>query len=318
MNPDTIPPDLPQEPDPETLYLPAPGMRQQPERDEWALIRYIGQPVGELIILREGATVLGRATDCEIYLPDGEVSRRHSCVERLREEAGQDRVFVRDLGSTNGTYVNGQRMARATTPQELHPGDVVRVGGHAFKLKRLDSLERHYHDAILVQTTTDLLTGVSNRATILAFLEKQFDLTRRHRRPLSVVLCDLDHFKHINDNYGHAAGDEVLRRFGNVMLDRLRASDHVGRIGGEEFLLILPETSVREATNVAEELRQLVAKDGIHVSTSSEPLKVTCCFGVAQFTDQDPNGGSIMARADVALYRAKTNGRNRVELDESA
>lgn len=307
----------PPEHDPPTVYIPSPGVRQESDRDEWAIIRYIGEPVGEVIILREGETVLGRATDCELYLPDPEVSRRHSCIDRTRDESGRDRIWLRDLGSTNGTFKNGQKIPRGETPTEVNQGDVIRVGSHAFKLKRLDALERHYHDAILVQTTMDLLTGVSNRATILAFLEKQFDLTRRHRRPLSLVICDLDHFKHINDNFGHAAGDEVLRRFGLILLDRLRASDHAGRIGGEEFLLILPETPMREAAGVAEHLRKMVESENMKVSNSATPLRVTCCFGVAQFVDQDPNGGSILARADAALYRAKANGRNRVELDEA-
>lgn len=314
---DSLPPEIPQEPDPPTLYIPITGVRQDSDRDEWALIRYIGQPVGEVIILREGETVLGRSTECELYLPDPEVSRRHSCIERLRDESGRDRIWISDLGSTNGTFTNGQLIQKGMTRLEIFQGDVVRVGGHAFKLKCLDALERHYHDAILVQTTMDLLTGVSNRATILTFLEKQYDLTRRHHRPLSLILCDLDHFKHINDNFGHAAGDEVLRRFGNILLDRLRASDHAGRIGGEEFLLILPETSVREAAGVAEDLRKLVENESIRVSSNASPFHITCCFGVAQFSDQDPNGGSILARADVALYRAKANGRNRVDLDET-
>jgi diguanylate cyclase (GGDEF)-like protein len=196
----------------------------------------------------------------------------------------------------------------------LRHGDVVRVGAHAFKLKRLDELERHYHQAVMAQTTVDPLTAVSNRATVLGYLEKHFDLARRHRRPLSVVLCDLDHFKDVNDRHGHAAGDLVLQRFGTILMARLRGSDQGGRIGGEEFLVVLPETQKHEALNVAEDVRKAMESETV-LTSDGQALKVTCSLGVAQIQDGDGNGGALLARADVALYRAKGLGRNRVEYD---
>jgi two-component system cell cycle response regulator len=224
-------------------------------------------------------------------------------------------VLISDLGSTNGTFVNGRRIQPRTGPVSLQHGDVVRVGTHAFKLKHLDEMEKNYHEAVLAQTTVDSLTGLGNRASVLGFLEKQADLSRRHKRPLSLILCDLDHFKEVNDLHGHGAGDQVLRRFGQVALGRLRASDHVGRIGGEEFVIVLPETEAREAQAVAEELRKALAEEPMACPQSGQAFHVTSCFGVAQLRAEDADAGSLLARSDVALYRAKALGRNRVEID---
>jgi diguanylate cyclase (GGDEF)-like protein len=298
--------------DPATLVGPAPGARPV-HHDEWALIRYIGHPIGEVIPLPSRGLRIGRTAENDLCLPEAEVSRRHAVLEPVPQEDGSVSVLLHDNGSTNGTYVNGQRVEPKAT-QRLENGDVIRVGPHAFKAKRLDELERDYHQAVLAQTTVDPLTGVSNRATVLTYLEKHFDLARRHGRPLTVLLCDLDHFKRVNDTYGHAAGDRVLQVFGGLVLGRLRGSDQVGRIGGEEFLVVLPETQSGEALTVADNLRGALTAEPIPIPGGA-PILVTCSLGAAQVQDGDPDAGSLLARADAALYRAKAQGRNRVELD---
>ncbi len=313
---DPLLPDPPTETNQATLYTYLPGPPTEAGQEEWALIRYVGEPIGEVILLQREQTRLGRASDSDLFLAESEVSRHHAILERVQDESGQPMVRIVDLGSTNGTFVNGHRIERPHSPQCLHPGDVLRVGNHAFKLKHLDAVERHYHESIRVQTTVDPLSGVSNRASVLSFLEKQSDLAFRHHRPLSLIICDLDQFKQVNDQWGHAAGDAVLRFFGAFLLGRLRTSDQVGRIGGEEFILVLPETPGREAARLAEALRESLDGAVIPIETSPEPIGVTCCFGVAQLAERDANGGSLLARADVALYRAKAAGRNRVEFDE--
>jgi len=189
---------------------------------------------------------------------------------------------------------------------------VVRVAGHAFMLKCLDALERHYHHDVLTPATVDPLTGVRNRSTVLGFLERHFEQARRYDRPLSVVLCDLDHFKQINDTFGHAAGDQVLQGFGSILISRLRGSDTAGRIGGEEFLVVLPETKCHEARNVAEGLRKAIQAQSLALS-DGQVLQVTCSLGVSEIHGGDTDGGALLARADVGLYCAKRAGRNRVE-----
>lgn len=304
--------------DPPTLFSSPPGEALQLARGEWALIRYVGNPIGEVIPLRKEDLTIGRAPDNDLCLAEVEVSRRHARVEVAGQEGQAPLVLLSDLDSTNGTFVNGRRILPRNGPVALQNGDVVRMGTHAFKLKFLDEMERSYHEAVLVQSTVDALTGLANRASVLDYLERHADLTRRHRRPLSLILCDLDHFKDVNDRFGHAVGDQVLRRFGQVVLGRLRASDHVGRIGGEEFLVVLPETEGKEAVAVAEELRHALGEEVHEGHADGATFRVTCCFGVAQFRAEDADGGSLLARADVALYRAKALGRNRVEFDGRA
>ena len=273
---------------------------------DWALVRYIGHPIGELIPMPASGLTIGRAQENLLWLDEPEVSRRHA---RLDAAPDGERVELRDLGSTNGLYVNGRKVEAREAPVRLRSGDVLRVGGHAFKLKRLDPLERQYHEAVRAQTTVDPLTGVSNRATVLHQLEKHHELARRHRRPLTLLLADLDHFKAINDTFGHAAGDLVLRAFGGLLTGRLRGSDHVGRLGGEEFLMVLPETPAAMALNVAEKLRRALEDECLEYQ--GRPLRVTCSLGLAELTAADLDGGDLLARADAALYRAKAEGRNR-------
>ena len=297
-----------------TMASSSPSLRSGQPGEEWALIRYVGHPIGEVISLRLPSMIIGRSADNDICLAEAEVSRQHSGLDLVMDGENPVEVTLRDLGSTNGTFVNGRRLDPAAEPTVLHNGDVVRVGSHAFKLKRLDDMERHYHEVVLTQTTVDPLTGVGNRATVLGHLEKHFDLARRYKRPLSVILADLDHFKNINDTYGHATGDLALQTFGVLLLGRLRGSDQVGRIGGEEFLAVLPETNGQEAVSVAENLQKALRCEPIS-SPDGTPFYVGVSLGVAQIQEEDANGGALLARADVALYRAKSLGRNRVEFD---
>ena len=187
---------------------------------------------------------------------------------------------------------------------------MVRVGGHAFKLKHMDALERRYHQIMVARTTLDPLTGVGNRATVLHQLESHFDLARRHRRPLAVILADLDWFKQVNDTHGHRAGDRALESFGALLHLRVRGSDPVGRLGGDEFLIVLPETTAMMALNAAEGLRRSLAERPLELEGGLE-LWLTCSLGVAELKDGDSDGGALLARADAALYGAKAGGRDR-------
>lgn len=273
---------------------------------EWALIRYVGHPLGEVILLPLRGLSIGRAQENLLRLDEPEISREHARVDLCEDRKG---AWLRDMGSTNGLFVNGRKVDATQTPSLLRPGDVLRVGGHAFKLKCLDALDRQYHQGVVAQTTVDSLTGVSTRATLLHQLEKHYDLARRHRRPLSLILADLDHFKQINDSFGHLAGDQVLRCFGSLLAGRLRGSDHVGRIGGEEFLMVLPETTAALALSVAEELRRNLERERIEVQ--GRVIQATCSLGIAELDPGESDSGSLLARADAALYRAKAGGRNR-------
>ncbi|HJW73001.1 MAG TPA: GGDEF domain-containing protein [Geothrix sp.] len=273
---------------------------------QWALIRYVGHPLGEIIPLPSRGLSIGRSQENLLRLDEPEISRQHARVDISEDGQG---AWIRDLGSTNGLFVNGRKVDARREAILLISGDVIRVGGHAFKLKCLDALDRQYHQGVVIQTTVDSLTGVNTRATLLHQLEKHYELARRHGRALSLILADLDHFKQINDTYGHAAGDQVLLRFGGILLGRLRGSDHVGRIGGEEFLLVLPETTADLALTVAEQLRLNLERERIEYL--GQIIPATCSLGVAELDPAESSSGSLLARADAALYRAKASGRNR-------
>jgi diguanylate cyclase (GGDEF)-like protein len=274
---------------------------------EWVLIRYVGQPMGEFIPLPLEGLEIGRAPENGLCLPEPEVSRRHA---HLWISANLDCIELRDLGSTNGVFVNGRRAYADPGPVKLKAEDVIRVGGHAFKLKHMDALERRYHQDMVARTTLDPLTGVGNRATVLHQLESHFELARRHQRPLSVILADLDWFKQVNDAHGHRAGDLALEAFGALLRRRLRGSDPAGRLGGDEFLIVLPETTTMLALNAAEGLRRALAEHPLEVR-EGQGLMVTCSLGVAELKPQDTDGGALLARADAALYAAKAGGRDR-------
>lgn len=159
--------------------------------------------------------------------------------------------------------------------------------------------------------TTDPLTRLRNRRSVLDTSSFEAAKQRRDGRPLSFVLCDVDHFKNVNDTHGHEAGDDVLMSVARVLRTGVREVDHAARWGGEEFLLLLPETTVSGATLVANRLREAIAE--LRVSSKAGPLQVTMTFGVSTL-HADESIDQAIARADKALYAGKHAGRNRVEM----
>ncbi|MCH7423616.1 GGDEF domain-containing protein [Shewanella xiamenensis] len=153
---------------------------------------------------------------------------------------------------------------------------------------------------------TDELTGLINRRSLTALIDREVARSLRTHIPMSLILCDIDYFKRINDTYGHAAGDHVLANVANALQGALREYDVLARWGGEEFLLLLPSTDIEEALNVAERLREVVA--GSHVSFETHIIPITMTLGVAVLGNE--NWHSTLARADDALYRGKKQGRN--------
>jgi diguanylate cyclase (GGDEF)-like protein/PAS domain S-box-containing protein len=162
------------------------------------------------------------------------------------------------------------------------------------------------------ESTHDALTGLYNRRYLEEALSRELILAQREGHPVSVIMGDLDHFKAVNDHYGHLAGDEVLRAFGVLMKGHARASDIYCRYGGEEFLLVLPRMPQHAAVERAEQMRVLMG--ATPVSHDSHLIKVTASFGVAEFPRDGQTGDTLIAAADCALYEAKEAGRDRVAL----
>jgi diguanylate cyclase (GGDEF)-like protein len=170
---------------------------------------------------------------------------------------------------------------------------------------------RQVRDTLQVMATTDPLTGVLNRRRLMEIATQVLDIARRERRSVAVIVVDLDHFKQVNDRLGHAAGDDVLASFARVLREQTRREDVIGRIGGEEFAIVLPRASLQTARDVAERIRM-----GLHntdVSVDGNVIPVTVSLGVAALRPGDESPDDLLKRADQALYAAKRRGRDRVE-----
>jgi diguanylate cyclase (GGDEF)-like protein len=166
------------------------------------------------------------------------------------------------------------------------------------------------------QATTDALTGISNRRHFFMQAEREWGRAQRFTRPFSAMMIDIDHFKAVNDQHGHQAGDSVLQAFVKRAVESLRQSDVIGRLGGEEFAVMMPETDRAAAIAAAERLREHVAERPLIIE--HEIMTVTVSVGVASFRADDRSLDTFLNRADAALYRAKNGGRNRVEVADPA
>jgi diguanylate cyclase (GGDEF)-like protein len=167
---------------------------------------------------------------------------------------------------------------------------------------------KHAREALLRMATTDELTGLANRRHFMENLHAEFDRARRYGTAFSLIMMDIDHFKHINDTWGHKAGDLALQQTALTLKHSLRTSDIVGRVGGEEFAILLPETEADAAQVTAEKLRQAVEALSVHFDGNRIP--VTISGGVAGCSGDDTGIDEIYIRADSAMYQAKKDGRN--------
>ena len=262
------------------------------------LVQIHGDPIGRLINVI-GEVTMGRDDDNDVVLDHSSVSRYHARVTRR-----DDRCWVEDLGSTNGTAVNEHLVIEQTT---LYNGDRIRVGGVWFRCISGDRLEQRYHEEIHRLVVADGLTGLHNRRHFDDFLEREIARSSRRGTPLSVALIDIDHFKNVNDKLGHLVGDEVLRGVADRLSHRMRREELIARFGGEEFAVIYPDTTLNEAIDGCERLRQAVAAEPI--VSGDERISVTVSIGVAS-TIGNKRIGEILSEADTRLYEAKSAGRN--------
>lgn len=189
------------------------------------------------------------------------------------------------------------------------PELLARVRTH-LELKHTQDQLRQCLNELEKLAITDSLTEIWNRRRISELAQREFNRACRYNRPFSLIIFDIDTFKKVNDTYGHAVGDQVLKIIAKTVLGSLRKVDFFGRWGGEEFLIILPEIEVKTAINVAERLRKCIAKTVIPLEEKS--LQVTVSIGVASYQPADKEIDDILQRADQALYHAKNQGRNQV------
>jgi two-component system, cell cycle response regulator len=258
--------------------------------------------LGKRFVLEHSPMRAGRGADSQIVLDGDSVSRRH-CHFESRGEAW----FAVDDGSTNGTYVNDDQISSA---QKLENGDRIKIGPTIFKYLSGTDVESQYHEEIYRLTIMDGLTQVFNKRYLYEALEREIIRARRHQRELAVLMFDIDHFKTINDEHGHLAGDHVLKDLARVVQSRIRRDELVARYGGEEFVVMLPETDLAGARQLAETLRSKVAEHTFVFQ--NEAIGVTISIGCAILIDADKGATELLKRVDERLYEAKRTGRNRV------
>ncbi|MDZ7686010.1 MAG: GGDEF domain-containing protein [Gammaproteobacteria bacterium] len=229
------------------------------------LIMIKGDFIGEVYELDKDVTMIGRSDDIDLVISDTSMSRRHAMiVNRL------DGFHVSDLGSTNGTFVN-KRPVKTAVP--LKEGDKVTLGLVTFKFTYQDEDDTEYHMMLRNMAIKDGLTRIYNRRHFEEALCKEIDYNRRNRSGLALVMFDIDHFKDINDSYGHPAGDYILKHLAQLIEYEARGYDLFARVGGEEFVFMLRGATTEAAVALAERVRTVV---GDHVFRYDDlALKVT-------------------------------------------
>lgn len=276
---------------------------QEASNNNAALLGVGGDLNGSLFDLPDGEITFGRAPDNTIPLEFAGISRNHmKCV--VEEET----VTLHDMGSKNGTFVNNKKIEG---PVPLNKGDIVKIGNLAFRFIPKGDPERLTYDKLNLDANTDGLTGCYNKAYFNNACDLEVKKSKATGQPLSVILFDLDHFKYLNDNFGHDAGDFVLKELSSVIRSGgVRDKDIFARYGGEEFVILLPETNLKQCFEIAERLRKLV--EDHNFIYDGKKLPVTASIGTADFRPGVESGTDLFKRADQAVYISKKNGRNQV------
>jgi len=259
-----------------------------------------GPRAGRCFTLLSEEVSIGRDPSSTVHLDDLALSRAHARIRRLPDGS----FAIRDLGSTNGTFVRAVRVDEV----RLRRGDHIQLGPHVLlRFDMVDDLEQGLRQRMYEASTSDpLLEGVLNRRSFLDVLTAELASARSTGSELSLLMIDVDHFKHVNDSLGHAAGDRVLRAIAERIVRVIRADDTFGRYGGEELLVLARNTAHADAMRLAERLR-------IGVETMPAEASVTISIGVASRGELErDHAEELVTLADRRMYGAKEAGRNRV------
>jgi len=265
------------------------------------LVVIYGSSLGRKYDLLDDVVTIGRDPENTIALDVDSVSRRHARIETFGAHK-----YVVDLNSTNGTYLNDQLALR----EQLKNGDLLKVGDTIFKFLAGANIESAYHEEIYTMTVTDGLTQVPNKRYLLEYLEREFSRARRYGRNLSCVMFDIDHFKSINDEYGHLTGDYILKELAGVINRRIRREEMFSRYGGEEFCIVLPESDPDAVFEFASTVRKLI--EGHVFEFEGSRISVTISLGVGHLAEPMRDPIELLKAADDKLYEAKRGGRNKV------
>lgn len=278
-----------------------------------ALVSLRGELMAVPIPLERDQVTIGRAIEADVRLNDSRASRLHARIDSETDPETRETTYrVTDLGSTNGTLVNGELI----TDVLLNDGDKIVIGDHLFRFDMLDEIDREFQQQIHRLIAHDELTGLLTSKSFFSELRREAARAEADSRPFCVLMMDLDHFKEVNDTYGHLVGSKTLEETGRVIKEALRAGDVASRFGGEEFAAFLLEANYAQGLVAAERVRIAVAQEEFPVSRSDSPdnqtHRITISIGVAAYPDDATDPIQLVELADSALYRAKRSGRNRI------
>ncbi len=281
-----------------------------------ALVFLRGELLAVPIPLERDEVILGRALEADVRVNDARASRLHARITTERNPlTNETECRVADLGSTNGTYLNGRLVTDALV---LRDGDKLTVGEHILRFEMLDEIDREFHRQIHRLLVHDELTGLLTSKSFFSELRREAARAEFETRPFCVLMMDLDHFKLVNDTYGHMVGSLTLEHVGGCITHALRAGDVAARFGGEEFAAFLLDADCAQGLIAAERVRAAVEQYTFPAATRPDvngeapTHHITISIGVAEFPRDARDPIELVELADSALYSAKRNGRNRV------
>ncbi|HEX2873438.1 MAG TPA: GGDEF domain-containing protein [Polyangiaceae bacterium] len=279
-------------------------------RNRAVLFAIAGPHQGAVFPLHGTSVWIGRGSRVDVDLEDDAVSTRHALVTRR-----SDGLFLQDGHSTHGTFVNDEPVQM---PRLLVDGDHVRVGNTILRFSMLDELEEHALTQLFELTIHDPLTHAYNRRYLTTHLRHELAFAARQAQSIGLLLIDIDYFKRVNDNFGHRVGDVVLQLVAASIQRTLRPYDALCRYGGEEFVVVARDISLRNAEILAERIRHNI--EAMHFDAASASASVTVSIGVTTTTPTGDPGEAehLLQLVDEALYAAKDAGRNRVKLAPAA
>jgi diguanylate cyclase (GGDEF)-like protein len=280
-----------------------------------ALVFLRGELLAVPIPLERDEVTLGRALEADVRVNDARASRLHARIRTERDQAsGETRYRIIDLGSTNGTLLNGRLINEAI----LEEGDKLVIGEHLMRFDMLDEIDREFQRQIHRLLVHDELTGLLTSKSFFSELRREAARAEFESRPFCVLMMDLDHFKEVNDTYGHLTGSQTLEEIGGVITRALRAGDVASRFGGEEFAAFMLDADIAQGLVAAERVRSAVEAHPFSMTKrgstdeTERTHHITISIGVAAFPDDARDPIELVEMADSALYRAKRSGRNRV------
>ena len=299
-------------------HLQPPRFMQRPERQPRdlrpALVFLSAELIAVPIPLEGEEVILGRSLGADVRINDHKSSRRHATISKVFNEKIDDHEYVlKDFGSRNGTFLNGERISEVV----LQNGDKITIGEHIMRFELLDEIDREYQRQIHRLISHDDLTGLLSSRSFFSELRRESARAKAEGFSFCVLMMDIDHFKNVNDTYGHLTGSKTIEEIGACIMNCVRSGDAASRFGGEEFAAFLLDAEIGQAMVAAERIRSTIQSTEFSVMRQGRPVSthhVTMSIGISSFPDDSLDPIELVEMADSALYRAKRDGRNRVSV----